>query len=140
MDVYMTTDPFLNRACANPGLLAQAVGSCSPYNPWATTSVQGTPPISSARTVSPRIATASIQLAPNPASQTTTVSLLSTEGEPSISRVEVLNLSGQPVWHVASYGDHTLQVEIPLQGLATGLYMVRVTTTGGSYVEKLVIQ
>ncbi|AMR28325.1 hypothetical protein A0257_15335 [Hymenobacter psoromatis] len=142
MDVYMTTDPFLNRACSNPGLVAQAVGSCNPYNSWATTTVQAPPTTSVARKDSPaaRLAVA-IQLAPNPAMQSTVVSLVSTEVEPAgISRVEVLNLSGQVVWQAIAPGPTTLTMKIPLRGLTTGLYLVRVTTAGGSYAEKLVIQ
>jgi len=143
MDVYMTTDPFLNRTCSAPGLVAQAVGNCNPYNPWATTTVQA-PPTASVTRKAPSgagISAATVQLAPNPATQSTTVSLVSAGAEPgSISRVEVLNLSGQPVWQAIAPAPATTTMEIPLRGLATGLYIVRVTTPGGSYAEKLVVQ
>lgn len=142
-DAYVTTDPLYYRPCTNPNLRAQAMGSCNPYNPWATTTVQAPPTTSIARKVpyGTGVAAATIQLAPNPATQSTTVSLISAGAEPSsINRVEVLNLSGQPVWQAASLASTTVMMEIPLRGLSTGLYMVRVTTTSRSYVEKLVVQ
>ena len=84
-------------------------------------------------------AMATVELSPNPATRVTTVRLLDQQHEQTISRVEVLNLTGQILWQSSSALSGT-ELEIPLRGLATGVYMVRVTATGGSYIERLIVE
>ena len=123
-----------------PPLLATPAGpfSCIP-NLYALRSGAGTttppPPIRSAV-----LARGGMELAPNPATATTTAFLKGGADE-YIERAEILNLQGQRLWVAAPQPlRYERQVTIPLAGLPVGLYVVRLVSNAHSYSQKLQIE
>lgn len=77
------------------------------------------------------------RLYPNPAVEAVTVEL--TTANPSQGYIELINLHGQVLaTRTWDYGNQL--VELPLNDLATGLYLIRIHTNNQTYSQKLIKQ
>lgn len=75
----------------------------------------------------------SVKIYPNPSNGSFTISLALTEG----FTVEVFNATGQMVKRQVAYGHEAF---ISLEGVQSGMYVVRLTTAEGMIVKKVVLQ
>lgn len=143
MEVEMTTNQLAGRTCSNPGLTAQAAGTCNGYNPWATTSRQAPSTTGSPSPLPTKLEAVLVQLSPNPATGSTIVHLFSTDSKTdaglAIERVELLNANGQALWRTSISAAGIKQVAVPLQGIVPGFYFVRVTASERTYSAKLLV-
>ncbi|WP_460676644.1 T9SS type A sorting domain-containing protein [Hymenobacter coalescens] len=137
MNVEMITERERGAYCAAPNLAAQAVGSCNNYNPWATPTrpAPGAPP--SGPLSPPETGTVQLTLTPNPATGRTTAQLASPMAKLPIEQAYLLDMQGRQLWQHAATAKTGQQVEIPLRGLPTGLYLVKVVAGQRQYVSKL---
>jgi hypothetical protein len=79
-----------------------------------------------------------LTLAPNPAS-TSTLMQLQVSGTECIEQADLLNTQGQVLWHQVFTCSHKLATDVPLNGLPTGVYIMRVITSGRTYTSKLTV-
>jgi hypothetical protein len=79
-----------------------------------------------------------LTLAPNPAS-TSTLMQLQVSGTECIEQADLLNTQGQVLWHQVFTCSHKLATDVPLNGLPTGVYIMRVITSARTYTSKLTV-
>lgn len=77
-------------------------------------------------------------LYPNPASQSTTLQLPTAIAPPPIT-INVYNLKGQKVKAII-YNGYSTQIEVPLQNMAAGVYVIELTQGSQVWREKLVVE
>ncbi|MEL6842388.1 MAG: T9SS type A sorting domain-containing protein, partial [Bacteroidota bacterium] len=56
------------------------------------------------------------------------------------AEIEILNLQGQTVYRKQTYLSSNQQLEIKLSDVATGMYMVKITSANQVAVDRLVIR
>ena len=80
-----------------------------------------------------------LELYPNPASETVQVRLPGVAGAQAAS-IAVLDLLGRPVRQRAAQLSATNTVQLDLRGLPAGIYAVRVTCASGEYTGRVVVR